>query len=122
MLTQHQAVAAVQLHIEGVAAGIAHFVGVHIVVAIAVSLGGVLVVHQGDAAVPDAVVGTGRNPNPVAHIQAAPLQLADGALDPVGAGLLDGDVGQGIAVIIGAVFVDGSDTASDGGSDGSTFL
>ena len=93
-----------------------HFIGrssvVHIVLA---ALGGIFVVHQSHGAQPeDAIICAGYDPHTAALHQAATLQLAQHALDPVGAGLLDGDVGQGVAVVVHAVFADGLDPAGNG--------
>ena len=121
VLAQHQAVGGVQLHIEGIPAGGGHFVRGGTVVAVSIAaLGGIFVVHQRDGARPRRVLlRPGHQLHPVPLLQAAPLQFAQHTLDPVGAGLLDGDVSGRLAVRIGGViFVDFLHPPGDGGSDG----
>ena len=114
MLTQDQAVGTVQLHIEGVLAGSSHFVGCHTVVhGIGIFLAGAFIVNQGDRARPKASVGTGQHFHTGAFHNGALLQFSDGTFDPVRTGLLDGDVGHGIAIVIGTAFRDRLDTAGN---------
>ncbi len=121
MLTQQQAVGGVQCHIEGILAGTGHLIrgNAHVLVG-AAALGGVFIVHQSHLPRPGTVAaGTGSHLHPVALFEAAPLKLSQHALDPVGAGLLDDDIGRGLtAVVSGGVFVDLLHPAGDGGGDG----
>ena len=111
MLAQDHPFAAVQLHIEGVLAGGAHFVGAAAdVIAVVVILHRVLIVHQGDGAHPEFLgIPPGFHADAAAFHDGPPLQLIQRPLDPVGAGLLNGDVGLGLAVFVGALLADGGD-------------
>ena len=114
MLAKNQSFGAVQFHIEGVLAGAGHFIGsnpiVHLVV---ISLRGILVVHQRHGARPTTAVGAGQDLHTGALHNAAALQLTDGAFHPVRANLLDGNIGNGISVIIHTIFGNGLDTSAD---------
>ena len=122
VLAHDQALHAVQLHIEGILAGHIGGIAAADIVAVVVVLYGVFVVHQGHGAKPGlAVVYPGGEPDAVTLGDGSLLQLADGTLYPVGTGLLDGDVGRGVALTVGAAFVDGLDAAGDRGSDGGVF-
>ena len=115
MLAQHQTLGGVQIDVKGVPAGVAHFIhiAIHIV---GIALGGAFVVHHGHGAQPaETFVQTGNRPNPIPGLDSAPLQLPQHRLDPVGTGLLDGDVGHGLAVVVGAAFADTLHPAGDRG-------
>ena len=123
MLSQNQAVGAVQLHIERVLAGRGHGIGRHAVIPIGVApLRGAFIIHQLDRARPGSGrIRPGGDLDAGALNDAAPLQFSDGTLDPVGAHLLNGDVRRGIAVSVGAAFVDGLNAALDGRHHGGVF-
>ena len=116
MLAQQQAVGGIQGDVEGVAGGAAHAVGdiaVHIVVLVG---GSGIVIHQRDGAGP---AGSGIHPGEnvdadAFHDPGVQAQLIEHALDLIGTGLLNGDVG-------GAVLVDGADGALDGAADHGVF-
>ena len=114
MLAQQQAVAGLQLHIEGILAGGGRIVAAAAVVIVLVALLGVLPVDQGDGALPRLVVDAGADHHGGALGQHTGVILVDIALDPEAAGLHDGHEGQRIALLIGAaVLVDGLDAARD---------
>ena len=121
MLTQQQTVGGIQGNIERILAGTGHLIGrgAHVPVGVA-ALGGIFVVYQGYLARPGAIApGTGGHLHPVALPEAAPLQFSQHALDPVGAGLLDDDIGRGLAAVIGgAALVDLLHPAVNGGGHG----
>ena len=121
MLTQQQAVGGIQGNIERILAGTGHLIGrgAHVPVGIA-ALGGIFVVYQGYLARPGTIAtGAGGHLHPVALPEAAPLQFSQHALDPVGAGLLDDDIGRGLAAVIGGgALVDFLHPTGDGGGHG----
>ena len=123
MLSQNQAVGAVQLHVERILAGRGHGIGRHTIIPVGVApLRGVFVIHQLDRARPGSErIRPGGDLNAGAFNNAAPLQFADGTLDAVGADLLNGDVRCGVAVSVGAAFVDGLNAALDGRHHGGVF-
>ena len=110
MLTEHQAVRAVELDIERIVAGAACVVGIGIAVAIGkVGVAGARVfrIDLRDGAGPDGIVHTGADDNGNADGDVAAVQLVDLALDAVSAVLHQRDVGCGIAAAVRAVLVDG---------------
>ena len=119
VLTQNQPIGAVQLHIEGISAGIAHFIGAaahHHAVVIVIALAGVFVVHQGHRAHPGlAGIGAGDDLHPGALGDAPPLQFSQGALNAIGACLLNTDIGQGVAVVVRSAFFHGLHPSVDRG-------
>ena len=129
MLAHHQALGGVQLHIEGVFAGIGHFVGAaaaahddHAAVLV-VFADGVFVVHQSHRSGPGSIgVRPGDDLHLVSLPEAAALQFAQNTLDTVRAHLLNGDVRQGLSgLLIGAAFGNGLDPALDRGGHSGVF-
>ena len=116
MLAHNEPIHAVQLHIEGIlAGGVGGVVAGHHIPARIVVFHRILIVHQGHRAKPGlAGVYPGDHAHPVPLGNGPLLELSDGALHPVGAGLLNGDIGHGIALVIGAAFVDGLDAPRNG--------
>ena len=115
VLAHDQALHAVQLHVKIILAGLVYGVGAaahH--VAIVVILHRVFVVDLADGAGPGlAAVHPGGHEDLIPLAQSVLLKLSNDALDPVGPGLLDGDIGRGIALAVGAVLVDGLDAAGN---------
>ena len=117
MLAQKQPFHIVNVGVEGIAAGSAHFIRgwAHHAVRLA-ALRGIFKIYQRYRAGPGAAIRPGQNGQPVTCPDGAALKLTQRTLDPESAGLLNGDEGQGIAVVVGlAVGVDGLDAAGDRG-------
>ena len=117
MLTEHQAVRAVELDIERIVAGAARIIGIGIAVAIghaAVAGARVFRIDLRDSAGPDGIIHAGTDDNGNTDRDVAAVQLVDLALDAVGAVLHQRDVGCGIAAAVRAVLVDGLHLAVHG--------
>ena len=111
VLAHQQPIAAAELHIERVFAGVAGVAAAAVVI-VAAALGGVVPVDAGDGALPRLVADTGADDDADALAEHRCVVLIDVALHAVAAGLHDGDQGQGIAVAVGAaVGVDALDLA-----------
>ena len=111
VLAHQQPIAAAELHIERVFAGVTGVAAAAVVI-VAAALGGVVPVDAGDGALPRLVADTGADDDADALAEYRCVVLIDVALHAVAAGLHDGDQGQGIAVAVGAaVGVDALDLA-----------
>ena len=111
VLAHQQPIAAAELHIERVFAGVTGVAAAAVVI-VAAALGGVVPVDAGDGALPRLVADTGADDDADALAEHRCVVLVDVALHAVAAGLHDGDQGQGIAVAVGAaVGVDALDLA-----------
>ena len=111
VLAHQQPIAAAELHIERVFAGVTGVAAAAVVI-VAAALGGVVPVDAGDGALPRLVADTGADDDADALAEHRCVVLVDVALHAVAAGLHDGDQGQGIAVAVGAAIgVDALDLA-----------
>ena len=111
VLAHQQPVAAAELHIERVLAGVAGVAAAAVVVVVA-ALGGVVPVDAGDGALPRLVADAGADDDADALAEHRCVVLVDVALHAVAAGLHDGDQGQRIVVVVGAAIgVDALDLA-----------
>ena len=111
VLAHQQPIAAAELHIERVLAGVAGVAAAAVVVVVA-ALGGVVPVDAGDGALPRLVADTGADDDADALAEHRCVVLIDVALHAVAAGLHDGDQGQRIVVVVGAAIgVDALDLA-----------
>ena len=114
VLAHQQPIAAAELHIERVFAGVTGVAAAAAaaVVIVAAALGGVVPVDAGDGALPRLIADTGADDDADALAEHRCVVLIDVALHAVAAGLHDGDQGQGIAVAVGAAIgVDALDLA-----------
>ena len=111
VLAHQQPIAAAELHIERVLAGVAGVAAAAVVVVVA-ALGGVVPVDAGDGALPRLVADAGADDDADALAEHRCVVLVDVALHAVAAGLHDGDQGQRIVVVVGAAIgVDALDLA-----------
>ena len=111
VLAHQQPIAAAELHIERVLAGVAGVAAAAVVVVVA-ALGGVVPVDAGDGALPRLVADAGADDDADAFAEHRCVVLVDVALHAVAAGLHDGDQGQRIVVVVGAAIgVDALDLA-----------
>ena len=114
MLPHQQPVAAAQLHVERILAGVAGVAGAAVIVgvAVAVALRGIVPVDVGDGPLPRLVADAGADDHGDALAQHRRVALVDVALHTEAAGLHDGNQGQRVAVVVGAaVGVDALDLA-----------
>ena len=111
MLAHQQPIAAAELHIERVFAGVTGVAAAAVVI-VAAALGGVVPVDAGDGALPRLVADAGADDDADALAEHRCVVLVDVALHAVAAGLHDGDQGQRIVVVVGAAIgVDALDLA-----------
>ena len=111
VLAHQQPIAAAELHIERVFAGVTGVAAAAVVVVVA-ALGGVVPVDAGDGALPRLVADAGADDDADALAEHRCVVLVDVALHAVAAGLHDGDQGQRIVVVVGAAIgVDALDLA-----------
>ena len=111
VLAHQQPIAAAELHIERVLAGVTGVAAAAVVVVVA-ALGGVVPVDAGDGALPRLVADAGADDDADALAEHRCVVLVDVALHAVAAGLHDGDQGQRIVVVVGAAIgVDALDLA-----------
>ena len=111
VLAHQQPIAAAELHIERVFAGVTGVAAAAVVVVVA-ALGGVVPVDAGDGALPRLVADAGADDDADALAEHRCVVLVDVALHAVAAGLHDGDQGQRIVVAVGAAIgVDALDLA-----------
>ena len=111
VLAHQQPIAAAELHIERVFAGVTGVAAAAVVI-VAAALGRVVPVDAGDGALPRLVADTGADDDADALAEHRCVVLVDVALHAVAAGLHDGDQGQRIVVAVGAaVGVDALDLA-----------
>ena len=111
VLAHQQPIAAAELHIERVFAGVTG-VAAAAVVGVVAALGGVVPVDAGDGALPRLVADAGADDDADALAEHRCVVLVDVALHAVAAGLHDGDQGQRIVVVVGAAIgVDALDLA-----------
>ena len=104
MLAHDQPLHRIQLHIERILAGCIHGIGDHHPVVVV--LYGIFIVNQLHGSQPDfAAVYPGGHPDSVPLPDGPLLQLPDGSLDPVGAFLLNGNIGGRISLAVRAVLI-----------------
>ena len=135
VLAQLETLVVVEGDVEGILGGGLHLVAAAAAVeVVVVVLDRVVPVHVLHAAGPDRVVEPGADRDGHTGLQIVGVHLVDGALDPVGFGLQDGDKGVAVAVLAAvavtvaviviagaAAFLDLLDAAGDRGEDAVVF-